>query len=104
MNARLVELELNNRRVRVSGLKDSTIAPPGYYMLFVVDNKGVPSHAKMVKGDGHLSVQIVSLATGDALAKKSEKFVPSQAVGTADFVHGEALQSWQMHHETVILC
>jgi hypothetical protein len=28
---------------------DAAIAPPGYYMLFIIDNNGVPSVSKMVK-------------------------------------------------------
>jgi hypothetical protein len=28
---------------------DAAIAPPGYYMMFIIDDKGVPSVAKMVK-------------------------------------------------------
>jgi len=29
--------------------KDSTYAPPGYYMLFLLDNKKIPSIGKFVK-------------------------------------------------------
>ncbi|MDQ3131184.1 MAG: DUF1929 domain-containing protein [Acidobacteriota bacterium] len=39
----------NRKFVQASGPKDANIAPPGYYMLFLIDNNGVPSVAKMVK-------------------------------------------------------
>lgn len=35
--------------LNLSGPKDSTWAPPGYYMLFLVDDKGVPSEGKFVR-------------------------------------------------------
>ena len=34
--------------VRLSGLADANLAPPGDYMLFVVDTNGVPSIARFV--------------------------------------------------------
>jgi hypothetical protein len=35
--------------VSVTVPKESTIAPPGPYMLFLVDDRGVPSEAKIVQ-------------------------------------------------------
>jgi len=35
--------------LRVKAPDDSNIAPAGYYMLFILDNDGVPSVAKIVK-------------------------------------------------------
>jgi hypothetical protein len=48
---RLVDLEIQSQaagtiRVKVTG--KSTIAPPGWYMLFLVDQQGVPSIAKWI--------------------------------------------------------
>jgi Domain of unknown function (DUF1929)/Glyoxal oxidase N-terminus len=34
--------------LKLSGPKDGTYAPPGYYMLFILDKKNIPSVAKMV--------------------------------------------------------
>jgi hypothetical protein len=34
---------------QASAPSDANIAPPGYYMMFIIDNNGVPSVAKMVK-------------------------------------------------------
>ncbi len=39
----------SKRNVQVTSPIDAAIAPPGYYMLFIFDDKGVPSIAKMVK-------------------------------------------------------
>jgi len=39
-------------RLRVSAPPDSTIAPPGYYLLFAIDQHRVPSEAKFVRVKG----------------------------------------------------
>ena len=56
MNQRYVQLELtsvlsgNGFLVAVSkGPRDTRVAPPGYYMLFVLDANGVPSVARIVE-------------------------------------------------------
>jgi hypothetical protein len=58
MNQRLVPLRVKKPRLkkgkRFRGLQLMTppsagVAPPGYYMLFVLDKKGVPSVAKWVQ-------------------------------------------------------
>ncbi|WP_020407857.1 galactose oxidase-like domain-containing protein [Hahella ganghwensis] len=49
---RRIELEMNalgNDFYRVTTPLSSNIAPPGYYMLFALNENGVPSEAKMVK-------------------------------------------------------
>ncbi len=51
-NQRLVDLPIlsqANRIVRVAVPTNPNIAPPGWYMLFVVDNNGVPSISKWVR-------------------------------------------------------
>jgi len=35
--------------LKLSSPKDSTYAPPGYYMLFILNNKNIPSIGKFVK-------------------------------------------------------
>ena len=35
--------------LRVTVTSDPTIAPPGWYMLFLTDNDGVPSVAKWIR-------------------------------------------------------
>lgn len=42
----------NKRNLQVTAPIDAAIAPPGYYMMFVIDNYGVPSVAKMIKIGG----------------------------------------------------
>ena len=42
-------LDQTNDILKLSGPKDGTYAPPGYYMLFIVNNKNIPSVAKIVR-------------------------------------------------------
>lgn len=52
MDQRCLMLPINSQgsnKLSISGPKDATWAPPGYYMLFVVDNNGVPSEGEFVK-------------------------------------------------------
>ena len=44
-----IPIIIGKRGMRVNAPASSSIAPPGYYMLFVLNDKGVPSVAKMVK-------------------------------------------------------
>jgi hypothetical protein len=37
------------KTLKLSTPKDGSWAPPGYYMLFVVNNDGVPSIAKIIQ-------------------------------------------------------
>lgn len=51
MEQRFIPLNINDRdsgRLRATGPADPNIAPPGPYMLFVIDADGVPSVARMV--------------------------------------------------------
>jgi hypothetical protein len=41
-----------NDRLRVSAPPDTTIAPPGYYLLFAVNQQRVPSEGKFVRVEG----------------------------------------------------
>jgi hypothetical protein len=51
MEQRYVALTLQHRgarRLMVTVPSEPNIAPPGYYMMFLVDDRGVPSVARMV--------------------------------------------------------
>jgi len=54
MNQRAIPLTVNQRTngVRLSAPANGEIAPPGYYMLFLLNDRGVPSTAKWVKLTG----------------------------------------------------
>ena len=53
MNQRSIELTVAQRSggVKLTAPASPELAPPGYYMLFLVDSQGVPSVAKFVKLD-----------------------------------------------------
>ena len=42
-------VDRTNNALKLSSPKDSTYAPPGYYMLFILNKKNVPSVAKIVR-------------------------------------------------------
>jgi hypothetical protein len=42
-------VSVSRKSVQATAPIDAAIAPPGYYMMFIIDDKGVPSVAKMVK-------------------------------------------------------
>lgn len=100
MSARLVPLNFTQSAnyLDVKGISDSTVAPAGHYMMIAVDDKGVPSVAKIVKIDNYLSVNVVSVATGAALAQKDSALVNGSAVGTAAKALNALGQAWQMQH------
>jgi hypothetical protein len=54
MNARMVGLNFTagSGTLTVTGPPNANIAPPGYYMLFLLNNQGVPSVAKFVLLNG----------------------------------------------------
>ncbi|MCY7348126.1 MAG: DUF1929 domain-containing protein [Pyrinomonadaceae bacterium] len=39
----------SKKTLQVTAPADAALVPPGYYMMFIIDDKGVPSVAKMVK-------------------------------------------------------
>jgi hypothetical protein len=45
------ENELGATEVRVKAPPNGNIAPPGYYMLFILSNTGSPSVAKIIHLD-----------------------------------------------------
>lgn len=53
MDQRFVGLKIHSPRdpdkIRVTAPKDANIAPPGYYMLFIVNGRGIPSVAKFIR-------------------------------------------------------
>jgi hypothetical protein len=93
MEQRLVGLQFtaNGNSLSVTGPPNSNIAPPGYYMLFVVDNPlqnrpGVPSVATFVQvtntpGDQGPKGQIIS-PSGDVTITAGQS-VPGGFVGSA---------------------
>ena len=42
-------MTLQNGSLRVDAPQNANLAPPGSYMIFINDDKGVPSHAKIVR-------------------------------------------------------
>ena len=42
-------LKTSENTIKIQSPKDGTWAPPGYYMLFVVDGKGIPSVGEFVR-------------------------------------------------------
>jgi hypothetical protein len=96
---RLVPLSftVNGANLQVNAPSNPNIAPPGYYMLFVVDSKGVPSVSKMVQVQQQAVVALVSRQTGKAL----EVIPGASGAGTAVQMAGDADQpslakSWDM--------
>ena len=50
INLKIEQTEAGKFRIRAP--RNGNVAPPGYYMLFVVNGKGVPSLGKFVRVDG----------------------------------------------------
>jgi len=42
-------LEKSDNVIKLQSPKDGTWAPPGYYMLFAIDKKGIPSVGEFVR-------------------------------------------------------
>ncbi len=52
MDQRYIELEINQKRtdrMTVKAPRDAHVAPPGFYMLFLLSDEGVPSEAEFVQ-------------------------------------------------------
>jgi hypothetical protein len=66
---RLVPLTftVSGASLQVKAPASPSIAPPGHYMLFVVDAKGVPSVAKILQLQQYSVVALISRATGKAI-------------------------------------
>lgn len=65
---------VNENGLNAKAPANSNIAPPGYYMLFILDGSGVPSVAKMVRvefGSGNEAPMIVSASGGGGSATLS---------------------------------
>ncbi|HLL17469.1 MAG TPA: galactose oxidase-like domain-containing protein, partial [Rubrivivax sp.] len=96
---RLVPLSFtaNGSDLQVTAPTNPNIAPPGYYMLFIVNNKGVPSVAKMVQVQQHAVVSVLSRASDKAI-----EVVPGvNGNGTTVQIKGDAAlpdvnKSWDM--------
>jgi hypothetical protein len=71
MDQRLVELSFENRggALHAQAPADGKIAPPGYYLLFLVDTHGVPSVAQFV----HLTAPARAAIARPAAAKEKPK-------------------------------
>jgi YVTN family beta-propeller protein len=110
MDQRFVELTFNanGNRLAVQGPTRAADAPPGFYMLFVLDANGVPSQAKILRvnvapepnpsitpalaGPGDQSTEVGTPATlqlqatdpnGDTLAYTATGLPPGMAIDTA---------------------
>lgn len=96
---RLVPLSfsVSGASLQVNAPASPNIAPPGYYMLFVVDDKGTPSIARMVQVQQYPVVALLSRQTGKAL-----EVVPgANAGGTGIQMMGDDAQpnlnkSWEL--------
>ena len=66
MNQRSIELTVAQRTggVKLTAPASPELAPPGYYMLFLVDSQGVPSVAKFVKLDAGSGRTVEDKAAG----------------------------------------
>ena len=42
-------VDKTSNSLKISSPKNNTFAPPGYYMLFILDGKDIPSEGKFVK-------------------------------------------------------
>ena len=75
MNQRMLELDVDQRTgcVSVTAPTNRNAAPPGYYMLFLLNDQGVPSDAKWVKlqEGGPLGGCGTAAAAGHAPARRS---------------------------------
>jgi hypothetical protein len=71
MEQRYITLNFTSsgQALNLTSPSNSNIAPPGYYMLFIVDNQGVPAIAKMVRVESGSS----STITSTVVAKHSNK-------------------------------
>jgi hypothetical protein len=77
----------------VDGPPNGNITPPGYYMLFLIDNKGVPSVASFVKvaantgggGIGFMQVNATNLAHG-TYSTVSLAYTDAQTAGDLNIV------------------
>ena len=59
MDQRFMDLSMTagTDQVSVSGPQNANVAPPGWYMVFLIDDKGVPSYGQIVKVDSNADTQ-----------------------------------------------
>jgi hypothetical protein len=71
MDQRLVELSFTAQdgSLTVTAPPDGNIAPPGYYMLFIMDNSGVPSVAPFVQIMGPQSFSVAASASSVSVSQ-----------------------------------
>ena len=58
--------------LRISGPSNANVAPPGYYMVFLVDDQGVPSTGQIVKVDPAVDTQPPTTVTGLAASARTD--------------------------------
>ena len=90
-NQRYVPLALSQAAgsVELTAPVDGNMAPPGYYMLFLLDDTGVPSVARFVRlGDDVTSAGSVPDGTG--VAETPLTIEPSTVAGKLDLAWGES--------------
>lgn len=74
-----LEFSVTTNGLSIKAPRNANIAPPGYYMLFLIDENGVPSVAEMIRvqnGDSLGSPMIVSSSGGNQTANISWIPVP----------------------------
>src|SRR4051812_13377802 len=93
MNQRSIELTVAQRAggVRLTGPATPELAPPGYYMLFLVNGQGVPSVAKFVRLDPGTATSTQDLAAGRATSASS---VEKAGVESGKAVDGSSTTRW----------
>lgn len=108
MGQRFVELPftVQNGAVEVTMPNSPNIAPPGYYMLFLVNQAGVPSIAKIVNLSGNVIVQpeqptepvLANLNVGDIYSVVSQATNKCLDVAAQSWENGVAIQQYECNN------
>jgi len=103
-NLRLIWLQINSRSadsVTVSAPLNANLAPPGYYMIHVLDSAGVPSIAKIIKIPGTSTEIFYNVPspgnTYFKLRKGSYTRYGVEAKLSTSVIVNKALQKWTVY-------
>ncbi|HWM10432.1 MAG TPA: LamG-like jellyroll fold domain-containing protein, partial [Solirubrobacteraceae bacterium] len=74
MDQRFMELDatVQGDGLRIGGPSNANVAPPGYYMVFLVDDAGVPSTGQIVKLDPAVDTQAPTVPTNLAATARTD--------------------------------
>jgi hypothetical protein len=74
MDQRYMELgkQVQGDGLTIDGPANANTAPPGYYMVFLVDNNGVPSTGQIVKVDSAVDTQAPTATSGLAASARTD--------------------------------